>query len=308
MERSQTFVLALRTLVEQKNSVSAQIGNCETPRLSKPWRSTPANSVGTKETAAAQAGSCRSRIEYFVFNLAISFQSPLRLTLQRAFATKCANFVEEDLKIWSVCLDSLFFLGATLASKSWRNFVTWDDRDRSFRHRAPQSCSSVAFSSRLQRRSLQEKVLDAEWCFGRGHPYSGFHFLCSKLWTVADASSFVLKVCRMLEKICRGVPSSPISKRMRKGSSFPRKSAYFISPICGGNFGVLQRHNTTVFCRSFWHVGMSWWGYNSISLGWVYSRVSLSVWQLAVVRLAFTDKIRLTGREMLLYLCWLLFQ
>ena len=43
-------------------------------------------------------------------------------------------------------------------------------------------------------------------------------------------------------------------------------------------------------------------GYNSVLLGWVYSRVSLSVWPLAVVRLAFTDKIRLTGREMLLYL------
>ena len=27
-----------------------------------------------------------------------------------------ANFVEEDLKIWSACLDSLFFVGATLAS------------------------------------------------------------------------------------------------------------------------------------------------------------------------------------------------
>ena len=55
--------------------------------------------------------------------------------------------------------------------------------------------------------------------------YSGFHFLCSKLWTVADASSFALKLCRMLEKVCRGVPSSPISKKIRKGSSFPRKSA-----------------------------------------------------------------------------------
>ena len=81
--------------------------------------------------------------------------------------------------------------------------------------------------------------------------YSGFHFLCSKLWTVADASSFALKLCRMLEKICRGVPSSPISKRIKKGSSFPRKSAQFISPICGGNFGVLQRHKSTVYSRSF---------------------------------------------------------
>ena len=49
-------------------------------------------------------------------------------------------------------------------------------------------------------------------------------------------------------------------------------------------------------------------GYNSVPLGRVYSRVSLSVWFLAVIRLAFTDKIRLTGREILLCLCWLLFQ
>ena len=67
--------------------------------------------------------------------------------------------------------------------------------------------------------------------------YSGFHFLCSKLWTVVDASSFALKLCRMLEKICRGVPSSPISKRIRKGSSFPRKSAHsgshlFYAKLC----------------------------------------------------------------------------
>ena len=100
----------------------------------------PANSVATKETAAAQAGSGRSRIVYFAFNLAISFQSPLRLTLQRAFATKCANFVEEDLKIWSVSLDSLLFLGGTLASKSRRNFVTWDDLQRS---RSRSLCSRV---------------------------------------------------------------------------------------------------------------------------------------------------------------------
>ena len=40
----------------KKKSVSAQIGNCETPRPSEPWRSTPANSAATKETAAAQAG------------------------------------------------------------------------------------------------------------------------------------------------------------------------------------------------------------------------------------------------------------
>ena len=54
---------------------------------------------------------------------------------------------------------------------------------------------------------------------------SGFHFLFSKLWTVTGASLFALKLCRMLEKICRGVSSSPISKRIRKGSLFPRKFA-----------------------------------------------------------------------------------
>ena len=108
----------------------------------------------------------------------------------------------------------------------------------------------------------------------------------------------------MLEKICRGVPSSPTSKRIRKGSSFPRKSALFISPICGGNFGVSQRQKSTLFCRSLTCRAE----YNNVSLGWVYSPVSHSVWPLAVVRLAFTDKIRLTGREMLPCFCWLLFQ
>ena len=48
--------------------------------------------------------------------------------------------------------------------------------------------------------------------------------------------------------------------------------------------------------------------HNSVPLGRVYSRLSLSVWLLAVVRLAFTYKIRLTGRETLICLCWLLFQ
>ena len=138
--------------------------------------------------------------------------------------------------------------------------------------------------------------------------YSGFHFLCSKLWTVADASSFALKLCRILEKICRGVPSSPIWKRIREGSSFPRKSALFISPICGGNFGVSQRQKSTVFCRSLLTCQAAPMGYNNVSLGWAYSRVSLSVWALAVVRLAFTDKILLTGREMLPCFGWLLFQ
>ena len=58
------------------------------------------------------------------------------------------------------------------------------------------------------------------------------------------------------------------------------------------------------FLSIFWHVGLR----RCASLSWEYSRVSLSVWPLAVVRLAFTDKIRRTGREMLLCLCWLIFQ
>ena len=58
----------------------------------------------------------------------------------------------------------------------------------------------------------------------------------------------------------------------------------------------------------FWHVALHRWGTIAYRLGRVYGRVSLSVWLLAVVRLAFTYKIRLTGQEMLLCLCWLLFQ
>ena len=47
--------------------------------------------------------------------------------------------------------------------------------------------------------------------------------------------------------------------------------------------------------------------YNSVPLGRVYSRVSLSASLLAVVWLAFTDKFRLTGREMLLCLSLIAF-
>ena len=41
-------------------------------------------------------------------------------------------------------------------------------------------------------------------------PYGGYRFLYSKLWswTVSDARLFALKLCQMLEKICRDVPSS----------------------------------------------------------------------------------------------------
>ena len=137
--------------------------------------------------------------------------------------------------------------------------------------------------------------------------YSGFHFLCSKLWTVADASSFALKLCRMLEKICRGVPSSPISKRIKKGSSFPRKSAQFISPFAGATLGCYNVTNPQ-FTLDLLTCRAPPMGYNSVQFrpsvqpSFPFSLV------LAVIRLAFTDKIRPTGREMLLCLCWLLFQ
>ena len=106
------------------------------------------------------------------------------MTLQRAFATKGANFVEEDWKIWSACLDSLFFLGATLASKSRRNFA-WDDR-----HREPQNCSSVAFTSRRQRWSgLQEKVLDADCALGGQVTCSASSARLQECWTLEKALS-----------------------------------------------------------------------------------------------------------------------
>ena len=61
---------------------------------------------------------------------------------------------------------------------------------------------------------------------------------------------------------------------------------------------------TAIDCVLFFFLKYSFRPVNSLL--WV----SLSVWLLAVVRLAiaFTDKTRLTGREMLLCLCWLLFQ
>ena len=56
-----------------------QIGNCvDTPRPSEAWRSTE-YSVATKESAAAQAQRVAIDLEYFAFNLAISFQSSLHL-------------------------------------------------------------------------------------------------------------------------------------------------------------------------------------------------------------------------------------
>ena len=102
------------------------------------------------------------------------------------------------------------------------------------------------------------------------------------------------------------MPSSPISKRIRKESSFPHKSALFIFPICRGTFGCYNVTNPQFHLLSiFWHVGLhAPMGYNSVPLGQVYGRVSLSVWPLAVVQLAFTDKLRLTGREWTIFHGW----
>ena len=77
-------------------------------------------------------------------------------------------------------------------------------------------------------------------------PYSGFHFLCSFFRTVADSRSFVLKLCGLLEKIRHGLPSSPISKKIRKEDQFLRKFALIRSPICGGILGMQERHVCTI--------------------------------------------------------------
>ena len=76
--------------------------------------------------------------------------------------------------------------------------------------------------------------------------YSGFHFLCSFFRTVADSRSFMLKLCGLLEKIRHGLPSSPISKKIRKEDQFLRKFALIRSPICGGILGMQERHVCTI--------------------------------------------------------------
>ena len=81
---------------------------------------------------------------------------------------------------------------------------------------------------------------------GRRPEYSGFHFLCSFFRTVADSRSFVLKLCGLLEKIRHGLPSSPISKKIRKEDQFLRKFALIRSPICGGILGMQERHVCTI--------------------------------------------------------------
>ena len=126
--------------------------------------------------------------------------------------------------------------------------------------------------------------------------YSGFHFLCSKLWTVADASSFALKLCRMLEKsvVVLCPPPQFQKNQKRKLVSSQTRSLHF-PHLRGQLWGVTSQIHS--FLSFFWHGGLRGWGNNSVLLGWVYSRVSLSVWPLAVVRLAFTDKIWLAGTK-----------
>ena len=85
--------------------------------------------------------------------------------------------------------------------------------------------------------------------------YSGFHFFCSKLWTAADASSFALKLREASERMCHGVPSSPVSKRMRKGRRFLTNIIRQFPPLKGSFWGV-TRHKFTLYSRYF---DMSGW-------------------------------------------------
>ena len=102
-------------------------------------------------------------------------------------------------------------------------------------------------------------------------------------------------------------PPPQFQKESEKEARFLANPLSSFPPFAGATLGCHNVRNPQ-FSVDLWHVRLRRLGYNNVSLGWVYSRVSLSVWPLAVVRLAFTDKIRLTGREMLPCFCWLLFQ
>ena len=139
--------------------------------------------------------------------------------------------------------------------------------------------------------------------------YSGFHFSCSKLWTAADAcaSSFALKLNEASERMCHGVPSSPVSKRVRKGSKVPHKYNKTISTIEGVFLGCDNVTNSPftvdiLTCRA------EWVRCNSVKFGWMYCRVSLSVSPMAILRFVSIDAIRLSRREMLLWPCGFFFQ
>ena len=102
-------------------------------------------------------------------------------------------------------------------------------------------------------------------------------------------------------------PPPQFQKESKKEASFLANPLSSFPPFAGATLGCYNVTNPQ-FTLDLLTCRAPPMGYNSVPLGRVYSRVSLSVWFLAVIRLAFTDKIRLTGREMLLCLCWLLFQ
>ena len=52
----------------------------------------------------------------------------------------------------------------------------------------------------------------------------------------------------------------PNFKKNQKGSSFPRKSAQFISAICGGSFWGVTTSQIHSFLSILWHVGLRRWG------------------------------------------------
>ena len=111
--------------------------------------------------------------------------------------------------------------------------------------------SKTLNSARLAARArpghiLQDAARLKSILFQLSSPYSGFHFLCSFFRTVADSRSFVLKLCGLLEKIRHSLPSSPISKKIRKEDQFLRKFALIRSPICGGILGMQERHVCTI--------------------------------------------------------------
>ena len=128
--------------------------------------------------------------------------------------------------------------------------------------------------------------------------YSGFHFLCSKRCTVAGASSFALKFCRTLGKnLSWCAPLSPpkFEKESEKEALFLANPLSSFPPFAGATLG----HNITnpQLTVVLWPCRAAPMRYNSKTLGWAYSRVLLSVWPLAVLRLVFTDTTRLTGWE-----------
>ena len=101
-------------------------------------------------------------------------------------------------------------------------------------------------------------------------------------------------------------PPPQFQKESKKEARFLANPLSSFPPFAGATLGCYNVTNPQ-FTLDLLTCRAPSMGYNNVPLGRVYSRVSLLVWLLAVVRLAFTGKIRLTGREMRLCLCWLLF-